>query len=397
MENYIYFPIEPHGGELVNLFLSEKEKEIYKEKSKQLQSIKLDTRTLSDLEMLGIGGFSPLRGFCTEKDYNSIINEMYLSSGILWPIPITLMVEEEEALKVKKEEIIVLLDERNEAIAIMEIEDIYKPDKEKEALKVYKTKDTAHPAVRYLKEKGNFYIGGKVSLLRRPRPILFPKYHNDPPQTRQKFMELGWKSVVAFQTRNPVHRAHEYLQKCALEIVDGLLLHPIVGYTKEDDIPAEVRIKCYEVLLKNYYPQDRVMLSVLPAVMRYGGPREALLHAIIRQNYGVTHFIVGRDHAGVGNYYGPYEAQEIFRRLPKGALKIQPLFFENAFYCKRCGNMATLKTCPHDSKEHVTLSGTKVREMLSKGEELPQEFTRPEVAKILIEWAQQQGKKEDGT
>ena len=264
------------------------------------------------------------------------------------------------------------------------VEEFYAYDKAEESNRVYGTADASHPAVAYLTtDMGDKLLGGPIVMLERTQAP-FPAHHNEPRATRALFRERGWKRIVAFQTRNPIHRAHEFITKSALEIVDGSLIHPLVGYTKEDDIPAETRMKCYEVLLANYYPKDRVILSTLPAAMRYAGPKEAIFHAIMRKNYGCTHFIVGRDHAGVGNFYGTYDAQHIFDRYTEDEMGIMPLRFEHSFFCKKCAGMATGKTCPHDKSHHVFLSGTKVREMLRAGERPPEEFTRPEVADILI-------------
>lgn len=381
--------IEPHGGKLINRIVSEKDKKILKEKIFILKSIKLTKRQISDLEMIAFGAFSPLEGFMTKEDYESVIYNMRLANGLVWSIPITLAVNKNVANCLEIREDIALLDEFGTVLAVLHLEEIYSYDKELEAEKVYRTKDSKHPGVNALYSQGDTLLSGKISVIEKPKHTEFIKYYLTPEETRKIFGEKAWKSVVGFQTRNPVHRAHEYIQKCALEIFDGLFLHPIVGETKSDDISADVRMKCYEVLLEKYYPKDRIVLAINPASMRYAGPREAIFHAIVRKNYGCTHFIVGRDHAGVGNYYGTYDAQKIFLEFKPEELGIIPLFFEHTFYCRKCGNMASSKTCPHGAEERIMLSGTRVREML-QGEEIPPlEFTRPEIAKILIEGMKQ--------
>ena len=376
--------INPHGGRLVNRILEGKEREEALERAKSLKSISVSSRILSDLELISVGAFSPNEGFMRKEDYESVVENMRLKNGVVWSIPLTLSVSKEEAADLKEGEDIALIDESQNPIAILHLEEKFSYDNQKEAKEVYRTTDEAHPGVSILYAQGDVLLGGKISLINNPPYVEFPKYRLNPAQTRRIFREKGWNRIVAFQTRNPIHRAHEYLQKCALEMADGLLIHPIVGETKSDDVPAYVRMECYEALIENYYPKDRVLLSVLPAAMRYAGPREAIFHALVRKNYGCTHFIVGRDHAGVGNYYGTYDAHKIFDEFKPEEIGITPLFFDHAFYCKRCASMVTTKTCPHPSDFHVHLSGTKVRELLKGKKDLPHEFTRPEVGSILM-------------
>lgn len=375
----------PYGGILINREAEGKDRETLLEKAPSLPSIQLSRREISDLEMIATGGFSPLEGFMTKADYENVVDNKRLAGGLPWTIPVTLSVSEDRAAELKLDTDVTLLNEEKGIIGILHLEEKYSFDKTHEADQVYGTTEDKHPGVAYLYKTGEVNLGGKITLLKRQKHSDFLEYRLDPKESRQLFHQKGWKRIVGFQTRNPVHRAHEYIQKCAMESVDGLFLHPLVGETKSDDIPADVRMKCYEVLLANYYPKDRVVLGVLPAAMRYAGPREAIFHAIIRKNYGCTHFIIGRDHAGVGSYYGTFDAHYIFNEFEEGELGITPMFFDNAFYCKACTAMGTYKTCPHGSEHHVALSGTKVRQMLSEGMMPPSEFSRPEVAKILIE------------
>ena len=377
--------IKPHGGRLINRIVKEEERESLIEKAFNLKEIHLGRREVSDLEMIAIGAFSPLEGFLVRKEYENVLEVKRLSNGLPWTIPVTLSVKKEEAKRLKEGEDLSLLDPTGITLAILHLEEKYSYDKEREASQVYGTRDRKHPGVDKLYRMGDILLGGKVTVIRLPGHNDFLNYRLTPSQIRQLFKEKGWRRIAAFQTRNPIHRAHEYIQKCALETRDGLFLHPLVGETKVGDIPAEIRIRSYEIVLEKYYPRDRFLMAVLPMSMRYAGPREAILHAIVRKNYGCTHFIVGRDHAGVGNFYGPFDAHYIFDEFKENEIGITPLFFDNAFFCKKCRGMASPKTCPHPSKEHISLSGTKVRSLLSQKKIPPVEVTRPEVAQVLMD------------
>jgi sulfate adenylyltransferase len=376
--------IAPHGGHLINRFVSGDAGAALRERAAQMTPIALADRRLSDLEMIGNGAFSPLEGFMGRADYENCIVNKRLANGLPWTIPVTLAVTPDEAAGLKIGAEVALIDKFGNILAVLELEEIYRYDKEREARLVYNTTEQTHPGVRNLFHRGDIQLGGKIKVLQERADQSFPEYRLTPEQVRREFAQRGWRRIVGFQTRNPIHRAHEYITKCALEIMDGLLVHPLVGYSKGDDIPAETRMKCYEVLLENYYPKNRAMLAVLPAVSRYAGPREAIFHALIRKNFGCTHFIVGRDHAGVGNYYGTFDAQYIFDEFSPQELAITPLCFDHAFYSSSIGSMGTDKTMP-EGAEKIALSGTKVRQMLMDGQIPPPEFTRPEVAQVLID------------
>jgi sulfate adenylyltransferase len=377
-------PIPPHGGELVDLLLRGTDAERVAAEAAQYPKLALGPREAADFEMLATGAMSPLAGFMVEKDYRSVLDDMRLSSGLAWSIPITLSLDDSGVKRAGGADAIALtLDDR--PVGLVEIEQLFRRDRETEAGAVFATTDRTHPGVAALDRAGDWLVGGRLRAFDLPRHDMFTEHRRTPAETRAAFDQRGWRRVVGFQTRNPVHRAHEYIQKCALEIVDGLLLHPLVGETKDDDVPADVRMRCYQVLLDGYYPKDRVLLSVFPAAMRYAGPKEAIFHALVRKNYGCTHFIVGRDHAGVGDFYGTFDAQKIFERFDPDELGITPLMFDHAFWCNRCEGMATAKICPHADQDRLILSGTRVREMLRAGERPPAEFSRPEVADVLIQ------------
>ncbi len=376
--------IAPHGGTLVDRVLRGVLREAALERAAALKKVRLTPTAVSDLELIAVGAFSPLTGFLSKADYESVVGDMRLSNGLVWSMPITLPVPRDVADDLREGEEIALL-EGERILGIMEVAERFEYDKEKEAQLVYRTTEDAHPGVARLYAQGDVLLGGDIHLLNRPAVQEFPEFRHDPAQTRRMFAQRGWRRIVAFQTRNPIHRAHEAIQKMALEICDGLLLHPLVGETKPDDIPADVRMMSYQALLRDYYPPERVILGVFPAAMRYAGPREAILHALARKNYGCTHFIVGRDHAGVGGYYGTYDAQLIFDDFSPDELGITPLFFEHVFYCRKCGGLVSVKTCPHSPADHVVMSGTEVRARVSQGQMLPEEFTRPEVSRVLIE------------
>jgi sulfate adenylyltransferase len=364
--------IAPHGGELVDR-TGDRPDDV-----EDLETLTLTGRELSDLDMLASGALSPLAGFMGQDDYESVLESMQLATGLPWALPVCLAVDE-----APKGDRVALADSSGRVHAALDVMAVYTYSKEVEAERAFGTTDAAHPGVARLYDQAPLYVSGPVTVFERVDPV-FPELAKDPAETRAEFAARGWKRVVGFQTRNPIHRAHEYLTKVALETVDGLLIHPLVGETKSDDVPSATRVECYRVLLDGYYPADRVVLSAFPAAMRYAGPREAIWHAICRKNYGCSHFIVGRDHAGVGDYYGTYDAQLIFDEFEPHELDIEPMFFEHSFWCRACGSMASAKTCPHDGEQHVFLSGTKVREMLGNGELPPAEFSRPEVAAVLV-------------
>ena len=384
----------PYGAsELINTVVSSTQENQYlTQEAQHLKSLIISDRFLSDCKMLSIGAFTPLKGFMNREEVDSVVKSIRLPNGFIWGIPIVLLASQEQTSSIKLKEKIALLDVNKTIIATMQVSEKFKYPKDIFCKEVFKTDDIAHPGVRMFKESPDVFLSGDIRLLNRPLRKGIPDfYYLDPAQTREEFKKRGWSTVVAFQTRNPIHRAHEYLIKCALESVDGALIHPLVGETKPDDVPADVRIRCYEVLIKNYFNPERIVLSVLPTFMRYAGPREALNHVIMRKNYGCTHFIIGRDHAGVGNYYGHYEAQQLLSYYAE-SIGIIPIKFEHAFYCKACEEMSTSKTCPHSQEQHLHLSGSSVRTMLKQKIRPPLEFSRKEVIDILMEWADNDGK-----
>ncbi len=387
--------VQAHGGELLPLLVKADDLSRETKRAMDLPRVRMSSREVSDLIMLGMGAFSPLAGFMSRSDYEGVVRSMRLSNGTFWPVPITLAVDKDESGALKEGiEVSLVDDENNKIMGIMTIEDIFSCDKKLEAEKVFQTDDKKHPGVDKLFKQGDTLLGGPVKVLSEGGyPERFSGHYARPAEVRGMIEDKGWSRVAAFQVRNPIHRSHEYCTKIALEVSDGLFIHPLVGALKAGDIPADVRIRCYEVLLKKYYPRDRVIMKVYPMEMRYAGPREALLHAIIRQNFGCSHLIVGRDHAGVGDYYGPFDAQEIFDTLGPGDLQIKPLKIDWTFYCYECQGMASMKTCPHRKEDRCLISGTELRRMLSEGEMPPPEFSRPEVLEILLDYYASRDKK----
>lgn len=384
--NGVIHNIAPHGGVLVNRLVPEGERASRSQAAQALPKLTLGAREISDLFLLAIGAFSPLQGFLGQADHDAVVKTARLANGLPWSIPISLRVTREVAARFNVGDVIGLYDKSDGLLGTLELQEKFEYDKNTECQGVYGTTETKHPGVAVVQAAGDVLLAGPITLINPPAidPVYRP-YLLRPIETRYVIREKGWRTAVAFQTRNPIHRAHEYIQRCALEMVDGMIIHPLVGETKADDIPAPTRMRCYRALIDNYYPPDRVLLSVFPAAMRYAGPREAIFHSLVRKNYGFTHIIIGRDHAGVGNYYGPYDAHRIFDNYTRDEIGIQPLFFDFTFHCRKCGHIASEKTCRHGEAERLSFSGTKVREMLRNGEQLPVEFTRPEIAAILLE------------
>ena len=374
--------VEPHGGVLVDRFVAPSETAAFRERAQLLPRIDLDAREIADLEMIATGASSPLTGFLKFADYESVITRMRLSDGVVWPLPVTLSVAEESCSTLVPGTEAALFG-GGRLWGTIEVSEIFDREPLAEALAVYGTADPSHPGVAYLLSRPRWLVGGAVHVLPLPEDLPFFARRLTPRELRSEIAARGWRSAAGFQTRNPIHRAHEHLTKLALEVTDGLVIHPLIGETKSGDVTAEVRFRAYEALLENYYPRERTLLAAFPAAMRYAGPREAIYHALTRKNYGMTHFIVGRDHAGVGKFYSPYEAQAIFDRFSPEEIGITPLKLDATFFCQACDSTASLRTCPHDASHRLELSGTRVRELLESGGDLPREFTRPEVATIL--------------
>jgi len=375
--------IRPHGGELIDRLVSPAEATALESAAASLPSVELEARELADIELIATGAASPLRGFLGAKDYASVVEHMRLADGTIWPLPLTLAVPDGQRASLSTGDEIALRDSAGRLWAVLRISDLFQRDPLEEARRVYGTDSPSHPGVAYLLSRPVGLVGGELRALPLRSDLAFGKYRLTPRALRQRIQERGWRTVAGFQTRNPIHRAHEYITKVALEFVDGLVIHPLVGETKDDDVPASVRFRAYELLVEKYYPKDRTLLAAFPAAMRYAGPREAIFHALVRKNYGITHLIVGRDHAGVGSFYGPFDAQQLFERFAPSDLEVVSLNFDAAFFCHACGTLASTRTCPHDSSQRLELSGRKVREILRSGGELPAEFTRPEIAEIL--------------
>ncbi len=381
----MHFQIAPHGGELVNRVVRGKEREFWNDKAHSLPAVTVDERTITDIEMIGTGAMSPLEGFMCRDDYNHVLEFMRLKSGLPWSLPVVLGVTADEADDFDTDSQIALKDARGTVIAVLYLHEKFTVDKEREAAKVFQTTDPAHPGVQLLMQRPNVLLGGDIDVVNLPIHDTYGEYRLTPLETRHAFEQRSWRRIVSFHTRNPIHRAHEYIQKCALEVCDGLLIHPLISECQSEDLPMDVLMRCYETLVDEYFPQERALLNIFPGARRYAGPREAVFHAITRKNYGCTHIIVGRNHADVGSYYGAYDAQDIFKEFGPRELDITPLFFEDAVYCRRCMGMMTNKTCPHSADHHVTMGGTRLREMLQGGEDVPPEFARPEIVKVIRE------------